>query len=63
MALLKYQSVEQVTAIISLGSTYLNMVVKDFVFTLKRKNIEELWHRLEDDDFRVKTINELRWFF
>lgn len=42
LALLQYNGAEQISAILSVGSSYLNIVVKDLVFTLKRSNLEEL---------------------
>lgn len=60
LALLEYHVAEQISAILSVGTSYLNIVVKDLVFTFKQNNLEELWHRLEDDDFKAKTDDELR---
>lgn len=60
LALLQYHSVEQITTIISVGTSYFNMVVKDAVFAWKRDRIAELWHRLDDVDFKAKGINERR---
>lgn len=60
MALLQYSSTEEVSTIISVGAVYLNSAVKDVVFRIKRRNIEKLWHRFEDDDFRAKAADEFK---
>lgn len=62
LALLQYHSTEEISVILSVGTSYLNIVVRDLVFTLKRNSLQELWHRLEDDDFKVKGLNELRYY-
>ena len=48
------------SVIISVGSVYLNIAVKDFVFALKRNDIEKLWMRFEDDDFKANEPNEFK---
>lgn len=60
LALLNYKSVLEVTTIISVGTVYLNIAVKDIVFALKRNDIAKLWQRFEDEDFKAKDINELK---
>lgn len=60
LALLEHQSIEEMSVIISVGSVYLNIAVKDFVFALKRNDIEKLWMRFEDDDFKANEPNEFK---
>lgn len=60
LALLNHKSVLEVSTIISVGTVYLNIAVKDFVFALKRRDIEKLWQRFEDEDFNAREINELK---
>lgn len=58
LALLQYSATEEVSTIISVGTPYLNITVKNVVFALKRHDIEKLWKRFEDDEFKAKGINE-----
>lgn len=60
MALLQYHAAKEISTILSVGTSYLNIVVKDVVFTLRRNDLQELWHRLGAADFKAKTINEFR---
>lgn len=61
LSLMDATSVAEITTILAVSAGYINVAAKAAVFASKRHEIEKLWHRLEDDDFKAKTVNELRW--
>lgn len=57
-ALLLSRSLEETIAIMALNFSYINAQVKGTVFLLKRREIRELWTKLNDRDFKTKRIDE-----
>lgn len=60
LALFNALSVDDVTVTLSVGVTLANVAIKDLIFAYKRANIEKLWNRLADIDFRAKVAEELK---
>lgn len=58
LALLDAKTVDDVIMTLSIGITMVNVGIKDLVFAYKRGNIERLWRRLGDDDFKAKDAEE-----
>lgn len=60
LSLLNVTSAAEIPKSLSVGVCYINIATKAAVFALKRSDIEKLWNRFEDDDFRAEDLNELR---
>lgn len=60
LSILKAKSIDDVTIALSVGIIYANIVIKDLVFVWKRDNIEKLWQRLANDDFKAQDAEELK---
>lgn len=60
LSLLDATSTAEVPIILSVGVCYFNIAIKAAVFASKRSDIEKLWKRFQDNDFKAKNTNELR---
>lgn len=53
-------TVIEFSSILFVGIVWVNVAIKDIVFIVKKRELEELWLQLDDDDFRAETENELQ---
>lgn len=60
LSLLNVTSAAEIPISLTVGVCYINIATKAAVFASKRRDIEKLWNRFEDDDFKVQHLNELR---
>lgn len=63
LALLNVSSLAEIPIIVAVGVCYFNIAIKAAVFAFKGRDIEKLWNRFGDADFRAKSSNEFRWAF
>lgn len=60
MAVLHSNSIAEAIQIFFIGFAYLNATVKTYVVHSKRKQLQELWIRLNDSDYQIKDDKERR---
>lgn len=61
ISLFTSDSIREFSNVIYVGSIWVNIVVKDIVFIVKKRQIIEIWHQLDDNDFKARTNNEFRY--
>lgn len=62
-SLFTFKSVVELSTILFVGTVWFNISVKNTIFTVRKREIIDLWHQLNDDEFTAKTINEQRYVF
>lgn len=60
ISLFTSESIIELSTVLFISSIWLNIAVKDIVFTAKKLEIIKLWQHLETDDFKAKQIDEFQ---
>lgn len=60
ISLFMCSSVVEVSTVLFIASSWLNMSFRDLLFMVKKRKVLELWHELDAEDFKVKTSAEFQ---
>lgn len=60
LAVLNSQSMAQTIQIFFISFAYLNAVVKTFVVHAKRKQLQDIWSKLDDKDYKATDKSEFQ---
>lgn len=55
------KSVIELSTVLFIGTSWLNITMKDIHFTRKKREIMDSWQQLDDKDYKVKTHAEPQW--
>lgn len=60
LAVINSNSIDEAIQIFFISFAYANAGIKTFIFYLHRKQLQELWAKLEDSDYKIVNMQEYR---
>lgn len=61
ISLFTCKSIIEVSNVLFVAPSWANITTKSLLFMVKKREILDLWQQLNDDDFKVKTSDDLQW--